>query len=97
MSAQATTVAMDVQRDASYAGELPQFQILANGAIGVVAQTITDTGGTGTNNKITSASFTPTGTGWVVVRSYSQDLSGVSVVGDSAFSRISKSLKSVWV
>lgn len=83
VSAQATTLAMDVQRDASYAGALPQFQILANGALGVAAQAVTDTGGTGSNNTITSAAFTPSGTGWITVRMYSRDLSGASVVSFS--------------
>lgn len=81
----ATTVAIDVQRDAAYAGALPQFQIFANPSIGVTAQTITDTNGSGSNNTLTSAPFTPSATGWVTVRIWSRDLSGTSVV---AFSNV---------
>jgi hypothetical protein len=81
----ATTIAVDEQHDGSYTGTKPTLQILSGAQIGVGDQLVTSTGGSGSNNTITSASFTPTGTGWVKVRLISYDTSGVSVV---AFSNV---------
>ncbi len=89
LSNTATTVSVSVQRDAAYAPPpglgLPQMLILPNGTIGVAAQTITDTGGSGSWNTLTSAQFTPSGTGWVTVRIASYDGSGTSVVSFADF------------
>lgn len=81
----ATTVSISVQRDANYqappdAGN-PALLILSNGTLDIPAQTIVDTGATGQWNTLTSAAFTPSGTGWVTVRIVSYDGTGVSVVG----------------
>jgi hypothetical protein len=80
----ATVISIKVQRDSAYSAPsrrgLPAMQILANGRLGIPAQTIVDTGASGTWNTLTAASFTPTATGWVTVRIASYDGTGVSVV-----------------
>ena len=96
VSAVATTVAVSVQRDGSYAtapgGLLPTMELLSNPTLGLgngqpstVWQTITDTGPASQWNTLTSAPFTPSGDGWVTVRVWSDDASGVSVVNFAVF------------
>ena len=89
VSATPTTVSISVQRDSAYSaypgGTLPALQILANGTLGVAAQTIVDTGGTGSWNTLRSAAFTPSGTGWVTVRLVSYDGTGLSSVSFADF------------
>ena len=87
VSALATGLSMSVYRDSNYAAPpnsaspiAPCFQILANPAIGVAAQTIVDSGPPNQWNTLNAASFTPTGTGVVTVRMWSDDASGISVV-----------------
>jgi hypothetical protein len=84
VNATATTISVQVQRDSNYSpppgGTLPALQILANGRLGISAQTVVDTGSAGGWNTLTSAQFTPSGTGWVTVRIASYDGTGSSVV-----------------
>jgi hypothetical protein len=72
-----TTISCYVQRDSNYYGTNPQLLLLANPAIGVAAQTVTDTGSAGQNNRLTLPAFTATANGTVT---------GLSVVAFSAFS-----------
>ncbi len=68
-----TTITVKVYRDGSYGGgTLPQVLLLANGALGVAAQTVTDAGSATTWNTVSLAAFTPTAKGWVTVRLNSQ-------------------------
>jgi hypothetical protein len=80
----ATTIAISVQRDTAYSAPpgatLPAMLILANGTLGVAAQTVVDTGAASQWNTLTSAAFTPSGYGWVTVRIASYDGSGTSLV-----------------
>lgn len=79
-----TTVSISVQRDSAYApppgATLPAMLILANGGLGIPAQTIVDVGASGQWNTLAAAAFTPSGAGWVTIRIASYDGSGVSVV-----------------
>lgn len=80
VSAVSTTVAISDQFDGSYTGTKPQLLILANPAIGVSGQTVTDAGASGSWNTLSASPFTPTASGFVTVRIVSGDTSGVSVV-----------------
>ncbi len=80
-----TTVSCTVQRDANYTGDTPMLHLLANPSLGVVKQTVSDTGGTGTNNTLTLAPFAATAAGAVTIRVMSGDLSGTSIVAFSVF------------
>lgn len=85
-----TTLSIYAQRDTSYYAApgtpgLPSMLILANPAIGVTAQTVTDTGSVSTWNTLTAAAFTPTANGWITVRIASYDATGTSVVSFADF------------
>lgn len=80
-----TTVSCTVQRDTAYVGTNPQLSVLANGTIGVAAATVTDTGGTASNNTLTLPAFAATAIGSVTIRVQSNDLTGASVVAFSVF------------
>lgn len=74
------SVSVVVKWDATYAGTKPQLQIDANGGIGVSAETVTATGGSGSNETLSLTPFTPTGAGQVVVRVKSNDTNGGGIV-----------------
>lgn len=79
-----TTISIVVQRDAAYDAAQgmgnPAMLILANGILGITAQTLVDSGAAAQWNTLTSSAFTPSGNGWVTVRIASYDGSGTSVV-----------------
>lgn len=76
----ARTVSVKVKFDASYAGTLPQIEMIARPQQGVVGQIVTAVGTAGNVITITLASFTPTAVGVLNIRLLSLDLSGASVV-----------------
>jgi hypothetical protein len=88
VGAQATTISVQVQWDGSYgAGTKPQLQLLANGEIGVAAQSVTVTGSAGAWNTVSLAGFTPTAAGEVRLRLVSSAAAaGVVYWGDATIS-----------
>jgi hypothetical protein len=88
VGAQATTISVQVQWDGSYgAGTKPQLQLLANGEVGVAAQSVTATGSSGAWNTISIAAFTPTAAGEVRLRLVSSAAAaGVVYWGDATIS-----------
>jgi hypothetical protein len=65
------------QRDSTYAGATPEVQILANGQVGVTAQTASGTGaGINAWEQISLPSITPTAKGIVTLRVISHDTNG---------------------
>lgn len=87
VKAQSTTISVVVKWDATYAGTKPQLQMDANGLNGVATQTVTATGGSGSNETLTLAAFTPSRAGFMVtVRVKSNDTNGAGVVQADSFS-----------
>lgn len=75
--ASATTISIQVYRDASYGGgTLPTLELLAAAELGVTTQSVTDTGAASTWNTITLAPFTPTKAGVVKLRLHSYAAAG---------------------
>lgn len=73
VNAVSTTISVKVRWSSGYgAGTKPQVILLPNAAIGVATETVTATGSADTWNTITLSAFTPTATGWVVLRLNSQ-------------------------
>lgn len=69
VDAATTTIAMQAYADANHnTGTPPQIQLVANGEIGIAAQTVTMTANTATWNAITFAAITPTAKGVVKIR-----------------------------
>jgi hypothetical protein len=75
VSASATTVAIWVQWDATYAGTKPSMKVVNGEEIGVSEATVTATGGSGAWEQL-SFGFTPTATGIVTIRLVSSDTNG---------------------
>jgi len=83
----ATTISVKVKWDATYAGTKPQLQIDANNRVGVAAQTITAVGSSGSVETLTSASFTPSASGdMLLVRVISNDTNGGGLLQADDFS-----------
>lgn len=77
VDATATVLSIYLRYDSTYAGTRPQIQLLANGEIGVVAQTVTaTTAALNAWEQNSLASFTPTAKGIVVFRVISNDTNG---------------------
>lgn len=81
VNAESTTITIRSRFDTTYAGvgQKPQAQLLANGQIGVGAQTVTMTAAANTWDTITLGPFTPTAMGWVTIRLVSKPDTGAGV------------------
>ena len=90
VGAVSTTITVKVRRDSNYGGGTnPQVILLANGAIGVATQTVTDVGSASAWNTISLSAFTPTAAGWVTLRLYSQSAGNGIVYWDTKIGRAS--------
>lgn len=77
VDASSTTFTIYARYDATYAGTRPQVLLLANGEIGVAAQTVTATvAASGAWEQQTIGPFTPTRAGFVTLRVVSNDTNG---------------------
>lgn len=80
VNAVATVISIK-QKTSSYGGtNYPQMTLLANGELGVVTETITDSSAHTSYTILTFSPFTPTKAGWVTVRLQNRTNDGVGIV-----------------
>ncbi len=77
VDATSTTLSIRARYDSNHAAtNKPQVLLLANGEIGVAAQTLTMTAAVDTWETLTTSAFTPTAKGWVTLRLVSRSAAG---------------------
>ncbi len=82
----ATTIAVTVKWDATYAGTKPQLQLIATPSLGIAGQTVTAVGGSGSNETLTLSAITATQSyGFVTVLVVSNDTNGGGLVQSDNF------------
>lgn len=83
--ASSTTLTIKVQRDGSYGGGTkPTVDLVANGEIGVAAQSVADAGSASAWNTVTLAAFTPSAAGVIRLRLRSFSAGAGKVYWDTA-------------